>query len=66
MDEGFRPIAGYNGEDVALIAEDGLRIPVRWKGGDSLLPSHGLVRLEIQFAGIRPEDCRLHAVYVVG
>ena len=66
LDEGFRPIAGYNGEDAAVITDDGLRTPVRWKGGGSLLPSHGLVRLDIRFAGIRPEDCRLHAVYVVG
>ena len=66
MDEGFRPIAGYSGEDAAVITEDGLRTPVRWKGGDSLLPYDGLVRFDIRFAGIRPEDCRLHAVYVVG
>ena len=59
-------ITGYNGEDAAGIAEDGLRTPVRWKGGASLLPSDSLVRLDIRFAGIRPEDCRLHAVYVVG
>ena len=64
MDEGFRPVAGYSGEDAAIIAEDGLRTPVWWKDGDSLLPSHGLVRLGIHFAGIRPEDCRLHAIYI--
>jgi hypothetical protein len=64
MDEGFCSIAGYNGEDAAVIAEDGFHIPVRWKNGDSLLPSHGLIRINIHFAGIRPEDCRFHALYI--
>ena len=64
VDEGFNPIPGYSGEDVAVIAKSGLRIPVQWKGGDSLLPSQGLVRLDIQFTGIRPEDCQLFAMYV--
>ncbi len=63
VDEGVHPIPGYSGDDAAVVSEDGLRIPAQWKGGDSLLPS-GLVRIDIQFTGIRPEDCRLHAVYV--
>jgi len=64
IDEGFHPIPGYSGEDAAIIAENDLRMPVQWKGGDSLLPSQGLVRLDIQFTGIRPEDCRLYAIYI--
>ena len=64
VDEGFNPIPGYSGEDAAVISKSGLCMPVQWKAGDSLLPSQGLVRLDIQFAGVRPEDCRLHVVYV--
>ena len=64
VDEGFHSIPGYSGEDAVVIAEDGLRVPVHWKGGDSLLSSQGLIRLDVQFTGIRPEDCLLHAVYI--
>jgi len=46
------------------VAQDGLRVPVRWPGGDALLPSHGLARLQLRFEGIRAEDGCLHAVYV--
>ena len=58
------PISGYSGEDAGVISTSGLRKPVQWKGGDSLLLSQGLVRLDTNFTGIRPEDCQLHAVYV--
>jgi len=44
----------------------GFWTPVRWKVEGSLLPFDNLVRLDIRFAGIRPEDCRLHAMSVVG
>jgi hypothetical protein len=66
LDEGFRPINGFSGDESAVLAEDGFRIPVRWKGGDSLLPSQGLVRLDVRFEGVRPEDCALHAIYISG
>ncbi|MFQ6042057.1 MAG: hypothetical protein ACE5PV_14460 [Candidatus Poribacteria bacterium] len=49
---------------VAELANSGKRVNLRWKGGNSLLPSHGLVRFDVHFAGIRPEDCRLHVVYI--
>lgn len=65
LDEGFRPIPGYSGQEAAVVSEDGFRAPVRWAGGDAVLPTHGLVRLDVRFEGVRPEDCRLHAVYVV-
>ena len=64
MDEGFRMIPGYSGTDAAVVSEDGLRSPIRWKVDRSLRPSLGRVRLDVQFEGIRPEDCRLHAIYV--
>lgn len=66
MDEGFHPIPEYSGEDAPVVAEDGFRIPLQWKGSDSLSASLGTVRLDIRFEGIRPEDCRLHAVYIGG
>ena len=64
LDEGFRPISGYSGNDAAVVSESGFRVPVKWKGGDSLLPSQGSARFQIDFEGTRPEDCALYAVYV--
>ncbi len=64
LEEGFAPIPGRSGDDAATISEGGLRVPVRWKAGDGLLPSHGRFRLDVHFDGIRAEDCCLHALYV--
>jgi hypothetical protein len=64
MTDGFRPIAGYSDDDTAVIVGDGLRLPVRWKGGDALPDSSGPVRIDIRYEGVRPEDAALHAVYV--
>lgn len=63
LDEGFQPVAGYSKDDAAIIDGDDLRAPVIWKSGDRLPADKG-VRLEVRFEGIRPEDCRLHAIYV--
>jgi hypothetical protein len=60
LDEGFQPIAGYHG---ARVDVDSLRAPLLWEAGDTV--SDGTIRLDVQFAGVRPEDCKLHALYVV-
>jgi hypothetical protein len=64
LDEGCRPLPGFSGDDAAVIDANGFETSLRWKGGDAILPAHGRVRLDVRFDGIRPEDCRLHAVYV--
>lgn len=64
LDEGFHPIPRYSGPDAALITDNGLRVPAHWNGGNILHPTHGLMRLAIHFAGLRPEDARLYAVYI--
>lgn len=58
LDEGFRPIPGN--ADV-WITTDGLRIPLGW----SLSFEQNTVRLAVHFEGLRPEDCRLHALYII-
>jgi hypothetical protein len=60
LDEGFQPIDGYNG---AKVNADSLRAPLIWEAGDAL--NDRTIRLDVQFAGVRPEDCKLHALYVV-
>ncbi len=64
MDEGFRPLPGYSGNEAAILAEDGFRVPVVWKTGDFLPSSPNLVRAEIRFDGVRPEDAAVHAAYI--
>jgi hypothetical protein len=64
LTEGFRPIPGFSGAEAAIIGEDGFRIPVKWKAG-AALPQE-MVRIDIAFEGVRPEDAALHAVYVAG
>ena len=66
VDEGFRPLPGCAGADAAAITQSGLRVPVRWKGAAALTPAHGRVRMDIEFAGVRPEEARLFAAYVGG
>jgi hypothetical protein len=63
LDEGFGPLPGYSGLDGAMVTQGGLRVPVRW-AGRSLAGALGRVRLHVHFEGVRPEDCRLHALYV--
>jgi hypothetical protein len=64
LDQGFRPLTGFSGEDGAVVAEDGLRVPVRWPSGAALRPDRERMRLGVRFEGVRPEDCRLHALYL--
>ena len=64
LNEGFVPIPGFSEQDAFVVAENGFRIPVRWKTNGASLPSQGKVRLHVQFEGARPEDCALYAVYV--
>ena len=66
LNQGFRPIDGFGGADAVVIAKNGFREPTVWRGGDSIEPRHGTVRIHVRFEGVRPEDARLHTVYVAG
>jgi len=65
LDKGFHPLAGYSGDGCAVMSESSLKAPISWQAGDALLPDMGPVHLDVSFEGIRPEDCSLHAIYVV-
>lgn len=64
LDEQFRPLPGYSGEACVPLREPGLRQPVVWKGRDTVSDIAGPFRLRVTFGGVRPEDARLHALYV--
>ncbi|MBM4438413.1 MAG: hypothetical protein FJ029_14565 [Actinobacteria bacterium] len=63
LDEQFRPVPGYGAEDMVTTTTAGFAQPVRWRDRATLVAS-GHVRLRIDFEGLRPEDVRLHAVYL--
>ena len=69
LDNEFRPVPGYSGENSPLIRESGFRVPAAWREGISLPKSDRPLRLALDFGPVspdcvRPEDARLHAVYV--
>ncbi len=64
LDERFGRLAGYSADDCVAIQDGGLRIPVRWRTGESIPPTERPIRLRVNFGGARPEDCRLYAAYV--
>ena len=69
LDIEFRSTPGFPGEDSPLIRESGFRVPVAWRAGDILPKGEGPVRLMLDFGRVspdcvRPEDTRLHAIYV--
>jgi hypothetical protein len=62
LDDGFRPIDGFSGDDAVVVAESGFRTALRWRGGD--VPASEAFHVDVAFDGVRPEDARLHAIYV--
>lgn len=63
LDEAFKPVSGYSGDEAAVIENDNLRLPVRWGDGD-VLPSDEVYHIQVIFDGVRPEDANLHAIYI--
>ena len=65
LDEQFRPVPGYAGDQCVPLDKEGLRQPVTWKGGDALPASGDAIRLRVNYgSALRPEDARLYALYV--
>ena len=64
LDEQFRPLPGYSGEDCVPLREPGLRQPVRWKQRGTVSDIDGPFRLRANWGGLRPEDAKLFALYV--
>ena len=64
LDEQFRPVAGYSGDDCISIKESGLRQPVTWRAKEALEKFDHPIRVKAIWVGIRPEDANLYAAYV--
>ena len=61
----FEPIPGLTGDDSVAVTESGFRQLVTWKGCESIAATDLPVRVKVIWDGIRPEDARLYAAYVV-
>lgn len=64
LDRRFQPVEGYTGDDAHPLMEDGFRLPATWGDRTTVTPPSGGMRIRLRFAGARPEDGRLYAVYV--
>ena len=64
LDEQFRPLPGYSGDECVPVREPGLRRPVRWKQRSVVDDIDGPFRLKANWGGLRPEDAKLFALYV--
>ena len=64
QDREFQSIAGYERDACNGPAEAGLAQQITWKGNDVVEDVTGPIRVRVDFAGVRPEDVRLYAVYL--
>ena len=63
LDERFVPLPGYAAGDCDPM-ESGLRQRVSWGGRSTVSGVEGAFRVRVNFAGLRPEDPKLYAIYV--
>lgn len=63
LDVQLRPVAGYSAAECTGPTRSGLSQLVTWKGSDRV-NAPGPIRLRVDFAGVRPEDTQLYAVYL--
>ena len=65
VDEQFKPLPGYSGDDCLPLAESGLRKPIAWRDRRSLEKWDHPIRVSVTWEGPRPEDAYVYAVYLV-
>jgi hypothetical protein len=63
LDEQMRELPGYSAAECTGPGQAGLRQIARW-GSRQTVTAPGPIRIRVDFAGVRPEDLRLYAVYV--
>jgi hypothetical protein len=65
LDEQFRPLPGYSGEAAASIRTNGLRQLVTWGDQATTNAFSHPIRVQVHFGGVRPEDIRFYAAYLM-
>ena len=61
LDELERPLAGFSGDDAAILQQSGLRIPVSWKGKERIPDTGAPFKIRVTFEG---KDIKFYALYV--
>ena len=64
LDERFVALPGYGGEESAVVEADSFDTALSWSGKGSYTGDGRSVYAAIDFFGARPEDLRLHALYL--
>ena len=64
QDHAFRTVPGYERDASQGPTGPGLAQPVTWLGKNAIDGVSGLIRVRVDFGGVRPEDVRLYAVYL--
>ena len=65
LSERLEPIPGFTAADCSAPTSSGLSQPVVWQGGDALPHDLGPIRVRINFSGVRVEDIKLYAAYLI-
>jgi len=66
LNEKFEKLEGYTTADFIPWKDDsGICMPVKWKNRCLIYPSSGLVRIRVNWDGLRLEDARVYAVYLI-
>lgn len=64
LDERMRPIPGYTAQDCVPLENEGLRVPVRWRGGELVEGLTAPFMLRVDWDAERLDDVFLYAAYV--
>ena len=64
LDERLNPIPGYTHDQCNPPAKSGLKQAISWDGKEIISGLEGLIRVRIDFTGVRPEEVKLFAAYL--
>jgi hypothetical protein len=65
LNERFERLEGYTSSDFIPLKENsGFRIPIKWKQNDVIITKSELIRIRVNWDGLRLEDARIYAVYI--
>lgn len=66
LNEKFERLEGYTASEfVQLKDNSGHRLPIKWRQRDFIYPTTDPIRVRVNWDGLRLEDARVYAVYVV-
>lgn len=64
LDNNLKAIAGFSGDDAAIVTESGFQTPVAWKGKTSVEGLPDRIRLRVTYLGKDMEKIRFSALYI--